>query len=429
MSRANLWKASLVMMVTLAAACGQELPVEEQARSLASREDAVFSTNVALILSSTVNGGANSPEAKAASRLGYGVKLVDDAEWSSMTAAQFATYRVIILGDKGCGTLNAVSAAVANRAVWGPVVNANVLIAGMAPSHNGANQVTEKAIKFAAYNAGKTGLYVSLSCYYQNAEPDTEVALLEPFGEFKVQGGGCHSETHIVANHPALDTLTDNDMSNWPCSVSTSFTSFPMANFAPWSVAAYPVPEEGVEAGSMGIGVQQYLDGSIGAPYILARGATLNGCGDGWAQELEECDFGIEANGTLGVECSLTCRLNWCGDGIVSAGETCDPAAPGMASCPRSCRVATNPPPPPPTNLPPVVVCKNLVLNTPDNACGASGSVDNGSYDPEGGVVELHPERDGLQPGPPERHPVVLGRAGPDRLVHRQRRGGGRQGP
>ena len=73
--------------------------------------------------------------------------------------------------------------------------------------------------------AGKTGLYVSLSCYYANAEPNTHVALLEPFGDFSVQSGGCHDTAHIVGQHPVLDTLTDESMSNWPCSVGASFTT------------------------------------------------------------------------------------------------------------------------------------------------------------------------------------------------------------
>ncbi|HLL06301.1 MAG TPA: DUF5011 domain-containing protein [Myxococcaceae bacterium] len=390
MNRANLFRASLVMVVTLAAACGQEVPVEEQASHLASREDAVvFSSNQALILGSTVSGGANSPEAVAAQKFGYTPRVVSDAQWAGMTAAQFATYRIIILGDKACASENAMAAAVANRAVWGPVVNGNILIAGTAPVANGATLVTERAIRFAAYAPGKTGLYVSLSCYYQNAAPDTHVALLEPFGDFKVQGGGCHSTAHIVGSHPALDVLSDDHMSHWPsCSVSTSFTSFPIANFTPWSVAMYPPPGE---MGTMGVGVQEYVDGSFGAPYILARGATLMGCGDEQLQVGEECDFGYEANGQFGVQCSATCRLNWCGDGIVSAGEHCDPYAAGNTeACPRSCRRMNGnppPPPPPPANLPPVAACKHLTLNTPADACGASGSVDNGSYDPEGGPV------------------------------------------
>src|SRR5690349_3710983 len=94
MNRANLWSASLVMVVALAAACGQELPASEQASSLASRQDEVFSANKALILGSSVNGGVNSAEANAARALKYAVDVVTDAQWAGMTADQFATYRV-----------------------------------------------------------------------------------------------------------------------------------------------------------------------------------------------------------------------------------------------------------------------------------------------------------------------------------------------
>jgi hypothetical protein len=388
MNRENLWRASLLMVVTLAVACGQELANEQPGSSLATREDeAVFSTNEVLILASTVTGGDNSPEAVAVRNLGYTPKVVGATQWAGMTAEKFSTYRAIVLGDASCASADAVSAAVANRHVWGPMVNGNILIAGTAPVHNGATFMVEKAVKFAAHAPGKTGLYVSLSCYYANAEPNTHVALLEPFGDFSVQSGGCHETAHIVGDHPALNTLSDEMMSNWPCSVNASFTSFPMANFAPWSIAAYPAPE----MGSQSMGTQQYQDGWFGAPYILARGATVVGCGDYEVQGNEECDYGFEVNGTLGVECSSTCRLNWCGDGVVNAGEHCDPAAVNETFCPRSCRrmgPQNPPPPPPPTHLPPVAVCKHLTLNTPADACGASGSVNNGSYDPDGDLVD-----------------------------------------
>ncbi len=386
MNRTNLWRASLLMVVALAAGCGQEVTSGEMDSELASRKDeVVFSTNQVLILASTVTGGESSPEAAAVRKFGYQVKLVNDTEWAGMTAAQFANYRAIVLGDASCASLSAVSAAVANRHVWGPVVNGNVLIAGTAPVHNNATLFTEKAVRFATYMPGKTGLYASLSCYYQNAAPGTHVALLEPFGNFSVQSGGCHNNAHIVANHPVLDTVSDQALSNWGCSVNASFTSFPIADFAPWSVAMFPE----VEVGSMAIGTRAFVDGTIGAPYILARGATLVGCGDGELQLDEECDYNPEVNGMLGSECSLTCRLNWCGDGVVDPGESCDLGAQnGQGQCPRSCRLLTGPqPPPPPAHRAPVAQCKHLTLNTPADACGASGSVNNGSYDPDGDLV------------------------------------------
>ncbi|HYH98497.1 MAG TPA: hypothetical protein VD972_21270, partial [Hyalangium sp.] len=244
MNRGNLWRASLMMIALTAIACGQDLestPEAGQPSTLATRQDAAFSQFKALILDRTVVGGTDSVEAAAARRLGLGVTVATDAQWAAMTAADFATYRVIILGDAHCASLDVASAALANRHVWGPVINGNMLVAGTAPVANGAPAlVTEKAIRFASAESGLTGLYMSLSCYYENAAPNTHVELLEPFGTFSVQGGGCHNTTHIVSAHPALNALSDHTMSNWSCSVNAQFDSFPLANFAPWSIALYP---------------------------------------------------------------------------------------------------------------------------------------------------------------------------------------------
>ena len=51
-----------------------------------------------LILDSTVTGGASSREALAAIAAGKAVDVVDDATWSSMTAAQFAAYDALGFG-------------------------------------------------------------------------------------------------------------------------------------------------------------------------------------------------------------------------------------------------------------------------------------------------------------------------------------------
>jgi hypothetical protein len=382
MSRANLWRASLLMIALTAIACGQEVPVEaEQAGTLASREDAVQSENKVLILGSTVVGGQNSVEANAARALDPNlvVEVVTDAQWATMTPQDFSTYRGIILGDAGCASLGAVQAAVANRHAWGPAINGNIFIAGTAPVHNGAYAVTKQGIAFAIHRYGSTGMYISLSCYYQNAAPNTHVELLEPFGMFSVQGGGCHPTAHIVAKHSKLDPLTDAAMSNWPCSVNAKFDTFPMGNFAPWSVAVFPSEP------SLGAGKHQYVDGTVGAPYILTRGARLLGCGNAEQEVGEACDYGQEANGLAGSDCSATCQFNWCGNGILDEGETCDDGfLNGVGECPMSCRVL---PPPPPTRLPPVARCKDVVLSAGPFCGGVSALIDDGSSDPDGDLV------------------------------------------
>ena len=59
----------------------------------------------ALILGSTVSGGASSREATSAAGNGFTVTVVDNATWGAMTTAQFSDYQLIIIGDPTCSTL------------------------------------------------------------------------------------------------------------------------------------------------------------------------------------------------------------------------------------------------------------------------------------------------------------------------------------
>jgi hypothetical protein len=223
-----------------------------------------------LILGPTVSGGMSSPEAQAAIALGLTVEVVDDAGWGAKTTADFASYKAIILGDPDCGSSTAIAAAEANKSVWGPAINGNVVIIGTDPVYHqfvgvaGAGKVTEKGIAFATNAAGKTGAYITLSCYYHGTAPGTPVPLLDAFslGGFTVTGVGCYNDAHIVATHPALSGLTDADLSNWNCSVHEAFDKWP-DNFLVLAIArdigsSYTAP-----------------DGTVGTPYILARGEGL----------------------------------------------------------------------------------------------------------------------------------------------------------
>ena len=81
-----------------------------------------------LILSSTVTGGAASREAFYATSAGFTVEMATNAQWAAKSAADFATYRALILGDATCTGIGAISAAEANRAVWGPVIDGNIIM-------------------------------------------------------------------------------------------------------------------------------------------------------------------------------------------------------------------------------------------------------------------------------------------------------------
>ena len=226
-----------------------------------------------LILGSTVTGGASSNEANAATAAGLGVDVVTDAQWAAMTTAQFHAYNALIMGDPTCfgpGLSSGVVTATANNSVWGPAVDGNVLVVGtdeVFHDTQGGLAVTNNGVAFAANDTDKTGMYISLSCYYHDTAPNTPVPLLNPFGSFTVTGVGCYNDAHIVATHPALTGITDASLSNWSCSVHEAFFSFPAA-FLPLAIAedsaSAPLP-----------GSRSFPDGTRGVPYILARGSGV----------------------------------------------------------------------------------------------------------------------------------------------------------
>ncbi|OJH34328.1 hypothetical protein BON30_44265 [Cystobacter ferrugineus] len=355
---------------------------ETASQALGTHRQGLHSTNKVLILASTVSRGTDSVEAEVARQMGYEVTLVSDEEWRSLSTADFASYRALILGDKSCSSApGLLFAAEETRDVWGPVVDGNVIVVGSDPVYHKKTQVTFNAVQFAAAEPGKTGMYVSLSCYYFETDSPTPVPVLSPFGSFLVTGvseaectsGGSYNDAHIVASHEALTGLTDEVLSNWGCSVHEVFLSFPEGDFTPLVIALDP-PSAGRRPGS-----RDFPDGSHGVPYVLARGAAPVRCGDGMVQYPEQCDTG-PLNGVPGTPCSAVCHTQWCGDGVVDPGEECDTgAANGSGSCSTSCRLVTEP-------LPPVARCRELFLST-TASCGATGSVDDGSSDPDGDLV------------------------------------------
>ena len=233
--------------------------------------------NSVLILADTDGGGAFAAEAASQ---GFTVVSVDDATWATYTQADFETFRAIIFGDPNCtGNPSPLDPAVTNKADWSAAVggaassNPKLIIGTDEYFHFGAggSQLISSGIAFVTSAPGQTGLYMSLSCYYDGAADDTEVEALSEFGFFGAgEADGCFDDAHIVASHPALDGLDDNDLSNWGCSVHNVFNSYPEANFIPLAIA------EGQE----GPGEMRFPDGSSGIPYILASGAGIRVVGE-----------------------------------------------------------------------------------------------------------------------------------------------------
>lgn len=220
-----------------------------------------------LMLDTTLTGGAGSTLAQKFVLAGKTPVVVNGATWASMTAAQFDSYDAIVLGDPTCSSdvTSSAGPAVANAAVWSSVVDGNVIIIGTDETFHqsqGGADLMERTAAFSVAEAGKTGAYVSLSCYYHGAAPLTPVPLLAGFGTFTVTGVGCYNDAHIVATHPALAGLTDATLSNWSCSVHEAFDSWPVS-FEVLAIAE-------------GIGSSYTApDGTVGTPYILARGVEV----------------------------------------------------------------------------------------------------------------------------------------------------------
>src|SRR3990172_2569536 len=180
-----------------------------------------------------------------------------------MNVEDFAAYRAIVLGDPTCQSLGAANAAEASTTIWGPEIDGNIVIIGTDPVYHGS-QLTERGVAFSGGEPGKPGVYITLSCYYHGAAPNTPVPLLDGIhnGGFTATGVGCYDNSHIVATHPALSGLSDADLSNWGCSVHEAFDSFPL-DFVVLAIAkdigsTYTAP-----------------DGTVGTPYILARGQRV----------------------------------------------------------------------------------------------------------------------------------------------------------
>lgn len=225
-----------------------------------------------IIVSETVSGGAASREATAVTASGKTPVLMTAAAFTAMTTSAIATYDAVVFGDATCrgpGVPADITTLAAAGATWGPAITGNVFINGTDPVYHdgqGGASMTNGGVAFAAADAGHTGLYISLSCYYHETAAHTAVPLLDGLvpGGFTVTGVGCFNDAHIVASHPALTGMTDATISNWSCSVHEAFDKWPTATFEVLAIArnigsSYTAP-----------------DGSVGTPYVLARGRTLS---------------------------------------------------------------------------------------------------------------------------------------------------------
>ncbi|EPE32464.1 hypothetical protein GLAREA_07597 [Glarea lozoyensis ATCC 20868] len=250
--------------------------------------------------------------------LGFTTKVVTEAQFRALTTADFASFKAIIFGDDfGASNQAQLQVLIDTKNVWGPAVTGNIIIHGADQSNHAKDVLINNSIKFAASGkslsgASNTGLYFSLSQYYDNIAV-SNVDALSYFGTFEVRGKlSCYDKVHIVASSPAIDTLTDAYLSNWGCSVHEAFSVYPSVGMNGFQAIA-------IADGVVFPGTQTYGDGHSGLPYIITRGATPAGCGDGkWDTAIgEECDDG---NVVDGDGCSKSCK---CESGLPKGDGTC----------------------------------------------------------------------------------------------------------
>ena len=224
------------------------------------------SEGTVLILDTTVTGGESSLEAEKAQELGFDVEVVTAEEWGEMTTEEFESYRAIVLGDPNCAVgTGPLAPAEENVETWSDAVTGNVVVVGTDPAFHraqGGDETTEGGINFATAEADNTGAYITTSCYYDGAEAETPVPVLDGFGTFTATSvPGCFDNIAVVAESPDLTGYTEENLGPWGCSVHNAFDNWPLD----FEVVGLALEGDDYTA----------PDGTVGTPYILARGVAV----------------------------------------------------------------------------------------------------------------------------------------------------------
>ena len=277
------------LAITLVAA-GSASVVGSQAAQAATKPKALILATSVTVPGPPPAAANESLEQYEAEKDGFTVTSVTAAQWDAMTAAQFAKYRVLIIGDPTCDPSgNSFAPALANKATWEPVVmksGGNKVLIGTDPTYHFTNgsaphgDVLERnGIAYAGKVAGATGAYVDLSCAYEGSPAKTPVPLLNGLsthgtGQFQVIGEGplsaCATGVNVVAQTGPTAGLTDADLSNWNCSVHEAFQKFP-SDYTPLALApstsGFPSVYCADDVGTKAL--------ACGSPYIMLSGGGV----------------------------------------------------------------------------------------------------------------------------------------------------------
>ena len=231
-----------------------------------------------------------SLEQWAAENAGYSVTVRSGEEWEKMTAAEFAQYQVLIIGDPKCS--NTALSAVESAPTWTPVVMGsedggragNRAAVGTDPEFHyqagaggaqptnpaepqtaGAEHLAQDGIAFAGSVSGATGVYFTTSCSdigedesgvspaaaspasfpQESLEGPDGRDITDILDHLTVTGPGnwkedvdppCGGEVAQITSTPAFSTgvtkLLDSDIQGWGCSTHIAFKGYPADSFA-----------------------------------------------------------------------------------------------------------------------------------------------------------------------------------------------------
>ncbi len=227
--------ASIVASAAIGTAQAHDNDAAARAGSLRTPRGGVGAGHSVLIYGPTLAEGRRVNERKVALRLGFTVTVATRDEWSAMTEEEFGDFSTIVFGDPNCkSSPDRLDAAVANQATWSAAVDDNMVVgtfdAVWHANHGdepGPERLIANSLRFTGLGEG-TGLDVSLSCYYVDADPGTPVDLLAGIGAFTVtRRGNCDKILVPGPDYPLLRRLTAKQLSNWHCSTHSAIDGVP----------------------------------------------------------------------------------------------------------------------------------------------------------------------------------------------------------
>ncbi len=249
------------------------------------------------VIGSDGPGTSGSLEQSILQLEGYTVTLVTANQWDAMTTAQFAAFRLLVIGDPRCDVSG--MAAAANEATWMAAVSGNVIVIGTDPAYHyaygsnspGALATAQAGLNYAAGDANATNLYLDLSCAYESTFPAVTPPILagleSGFSVIGAYDGGANTDIADVTSAGATALGVDAaQLSGWSASVHEYFSTWP-GDFTPLAVVETSMSVPSVRSYAMtahassssGSGSANTwcpntvtsLTGIVGCPYIVGR--------------------------------------------------------------------------------------------------------------------------------------------------------------